>query len=73
MRILILLSSIALLTVNSCKNDGCDDPLAFNYDENGTYSVAKNADYEIEYLSTTQTKITKQSVGTKNVKVNILL
>ena len=51
MRILILLSSIALLTVNSCKNDGCDDPLAFNYDENGTSS--ESCIYEPKQISLT--------------------
>ena len=35
---LLLISAVALLSVNSCKNDGCDDPLAFNYDKDGTSS-----------------------------------
>ncbi len=27
---------VALFSVNSCKNDGCNDPIAFNYDSDGT-------------------------------------
>ncbi|HAW19832.1 MAG TPA: hypothetical protein DCX14_06585 [Flavobacteriales bacterium] len=32
---LLPLLIVAAVTVNSCKNDGCNDPLAFNYDPDG--------------------------------------
>jgi hypothetical protein len=32
---LLPLLTVAAITVNSCKNDGCNDPLAFNYDPDG--------------------------------------
>ena len=51
MKRLLLLSSVALLTVNSCKNDGCNDPLAFNYDENGTST--ESCIYEPKQISLT--------------------
>ena len=51
MRRLLLLSTVALLTVNSCKNDGCHDPLAFNYDENGTST--ESCIYEPKQVSLT--------------------
>lgn len=33
---LVLFCPVVLLFVNSCKEDGCNDPLAFNYDPEGT-------------------------------------
>lgn len=51
MRRLLILSSVALLTVNSCKNDACNDPLAFNYDENG--NTDETCIYEPKQISLT--------------------
>jgi len=50
------------------------DLITVNYDEEGTYKRGSGSDYEVEYLSSTQTKITKLSAGVdENIKVNILL
>ncbi|GAB5538740.1 MAG: hypothetical protein Salg2KO_08430 [Salibacteraceae bacterium] len=32
----LYIAIVALVLVNSCKNDGCNDPIAFNYDPEGT-------------------------------------
>lgn len=50
------------------------DQITINYDERGNYDLAKmNTDYAVSHYSTTQTKVTKDSVGTENIKVNILI
>lgn len=50
------------------------DQITINYDEAGRYDLAKtDTDYAVSHYSTTQTKVTKDSVGTENIKVNILI
>lgn len=41
---LVWLAPVVLLFVNSCKKEGCNDPLAFNYDPEGT--TTDNCIYE---------------------------
>lgn len=42
---------VALLTINSCKNDGCNDPIAFNYDPDG--STTESCVYEPKQIELT--------------------
>ena len=48
------------------------DQITLNYDEHGFYRT-NMIDYQIDVLSSTQTKVTKLSSGTKNIKVNVLV
>jgi len=48
------------------------DQITLNYDEDGLYQLS-TLDYTIAYTSATQTSITKNSSGTENIKVNIIL
>jgi hypothetical protein len=52
MKRLALLISVASLVLASCKRDGCNEPLAFNYDPEGTTSescVWQPLEVEVEY------------------------
>lgn len=46
---LLPLLIVALISVNSCKNDGCNDPIAFNYDPDG--SGTETCVYEPKQIS----------------------
>ncbi|HLD90997.1 MAG TPA: hypothetical protein VI911_08300 [Patescibacteria group bacterium] len=49
------------------------DQVTVNYDENGNYEFKYDTDYNIVNATSTTTEITKNSVGTSNIKVNVLL
>ena len=49
------------------------DQITLNYDEVGMYRTNLSTDYQIDFISSTQTKVTKLSSGTKNIKVNVLV
>ncbi len=48
------------------------DLITVNYSEHGYYRIVTN-NYNVDYLDTTNTRVVKNSVGAKNVKVNVLI
>ena len=48
------------------------DLITLNYDEVGSYRV-NSTDYQVDFISSTQTRVTKLSEGSKNIKLSVLI
>ena len=49
------------------------DLISLNYDEHGFYRVVNPDDYIVQFTNSTTTKVIKNTAGTSNIKVNIIL